>query len=149
MPTLTILLLLLSSGDLLLFVSRYLLIVKRNTRCKCPEWTPNQSLVKCWTALFRCHDIVTRRFWKSKWSRRPTFEQEPCQEHQLRAHLPSGRSSRNQTSQINSYGTVSPHINFLSTKAIVKLFHSGRRYRLLDNREFSTFAQEFGRLLRV
>ena len=52
MPTLTILLLLLSSGDLLLFVSRYLLIVKRNTRCKCPEWTP----VKCWTTLFRCHD---------------------------------------------------------------------------------------------
>ena len=49
-------LLLLLSGDLLLFVSRYLLIVKRNTRCKCPEWTPNQSLVKCWTALFRCHD---------------------------------------------------------------------------------------------
>ena len=37
-------LLLLSSGDFLCLVSRYLLIVKRNTRCKCPEWTPNQSV---------------------------------------------------------------------------------------------------------
>ena len=78
-------LLLLSSGDFLCLVSRYLLIVKRNTRCKCPEWTPNQ---KCWTALFRCHDIVTRDKLKTIGAGGRHRAIQAVVEHQLRAHLP-------------------------------------------------------------